>query len=168
MRLVRAFCTTGPCATSLNFASGGALLRRMKQPKPISRRKIGKLYISGLTSTATLPGALEARMTARFVWDTVDPDGDCPDLGADSTELLATSSMFCKASGGFAKCSGDLLAPVGIFDPRCTDVRLTLFNINVEVFEFGNVGVDTSRVAVSGISFLGSSPDCSSGGSGCP
>jgi len=167
VRMVRAFCTTGPCAPSLNFTSGAALLRRIKQPKPLSKRKIGRLHLNGVTAPL-LPGALEARMTARFVWDTVDPDGDCPDLGSDSTQVLATSSMFCKPSGLAANCGGDLLAPVGLFDPRCTDVRLTLLDLNVEVYEFGNVGVETSRVAVPGLTIVGRSPDCSSGGSGCP
>lgn len=166
-RMVRAFCTTGPCAPTLNFDSGAALLRRIKQPKPLSKRKIGRIRVNGVTAPV-LPGALEARMNARFVWDTVDPDGDCPDLGGDSTEVLATSSMFCKPSGLGVTCGGDLLAPVGLFDPRCTDVRLTLLNINVEVYEFGQVGVPTSLVAVPGMGILGRSPDCSSGGSGCP
>jgi len=167
VRLVRAFCSTGPCAPAINFASGAALLRRIKQPKPLSKRKIGRLHMNGVTAPIS-PGALEARMTARFVWDTVDPDGDCPDLGSDTNEVLATSSMFCTPSGLGANCGGDLLAPVGLFDPRCTDVRLSMFDINVEVYEFGNVGVDTSKVAVPGINILGASPDCTSGGSGCP
>lgn len=167
VRMVRAFCTTGPCAPSLDFSGGSVLLRRIKQPKPLSKRKIGRLQVNGVTAPV-LPGALEARMTARFVWDTVDPDGDCPDLGTDSVQVLATSSMFCNPGGLVAKCSGDLLTPVGLFDPRCTDVRLTLLNINTEIYEFGQVGVDSSLIAVPGMGIVGSSPDCSSGGSGCP
>lgn len=167
VRMVRAFCTTGPCAPGINFASGAALLRRIKQPKPLSKRKIGRLHLHGVDA-AVLPGSLEARMTARFVWDTTDPDGDCPDVGTDTNEVLATSSMYCKPNGLVATCGGDLLTPVGLFDPRCTDVRLTLLDLNVEVYEFGQVGVETSLIAVPGLGIVGRSPDCSSGGSGCP
>ncbi len=167
VRMVRAFCTTGPCNPNIDFQSGGANIKKMKQPKPLAKRKIGQIRMLGVQSTP-LPSSLEARVTARFVYDTVDPDGDCPVLGSDSLQTLATSSMFCKPSGGRATCGGDLLVPIGLFDPRCTDVRVTLLDIDVEVFEFGMVGIDTSKVATQGISIIGREPDCSSGGAGCP
>lgn len=167
MRMVRAFCTTGPCAPSINFESGGAHINRLKQPKPLAKRKIGRVRLLGVQSSP-LPNALDAVLTARFVYDTVDPDSDCPDAGTDTVQTLATSSMFCKQQIDRATCGGDLLVPLGLFDPRCTDVRVTFLDLKVEVYEFGQVGVEASRVATDGISIVGRSPDCSSGGSGCP
>jgi hypothetical protein len=60
------------------------------------------------------------------------------------------------------------LVPLGLFDPRCTDVRVTVLDLKVEAYEFGMVGTEASRVATQGISIVGRAPDCSSGGSGCP
>lgn len=153
VRMVRAFCTTGPCAPAINFESGSALLNRMKQPKPLSRRKVGRIRMVRVQSTP-LPSALSTEVTARFVWDTVDPDGDCPVLGSDSVQTLATASLFCKPQGTHATCGGDLLVPVGLIDPRCTDVRLTLHDIKFDVYQFGQVGVEEARVATDGISVL--------------
>jgi len=172
VRMVRAFCTTGPCDAGFTFQSGSAHINRMKQPKPISKRKLGKIRILGLeatTASVALPSSLEAVVTARFLYDTVDPDGDCPNLGSDSVERLATSSMFCRANvDGRATCGGDLLLPLGTFDTRCTDVRVTMHDLDIEVFEFGMVGTDSAKIATQGISLIASEPDCSSGGSGCP
>jgi hypothetical protein len=167
VRMVRAFCTTGPCNPAISFSSGGANITRLKQPKPLSKRKIGKIRLRGVQSTP-LPNALDAILTARFVYDTVDPDGDCPDLGSDSVQTLATSSMFCRQQIDVATCGGDLLVPLGLFDPRCTDVRVTLLDLDLDVYEFGMVGTDSARVATQGVSIVGREPDCSSGGSGCP
>jgi hypothetical protein len=164
-RMVRAMCTTGPCDPFLNFSSGAYQLNRLRQPKPLSKRKIGKVRLRGVTPP---PNALEAEMTARFLWDTVDPDGDCPNLGDDVVQTLATSSMACNSNGFSATCAGELLTPIGLIDPRCTDVNLILQNINLEVYEFAGVGVDEKRLSVPGIALVGRLPDCSSGGSGCP
>ncbi len=167
VRLIRAFCTTGPCNPNITFESGSSNIVRMKQPKPLTKRKIGHIRLLGVQSTP-LPSALEGVLTARFVYDTVDPDGDCPDLGTDSVMTLATSSLFCKQQTDRATCGGDLLVPIGLFDTRCTDVRVTLLDLDLDVYEFGMVGTDTARVATQGISIVGREPDCSSGGSGCP
>lgn len=167
VRMVRAFCTTGPCAPGIDFESGGGHINRLKQPKPLAKRKIGQLRLLGVQS-GVLPSALEAVVTGRLIWDTVDPDADCPDAGGDSVETIATSSMFCKQQVTKATCGGDLLVPVGLIDPRCTDVRFTVQDLDFEVYEFGMVGVDTSKIATQGISIVGRAPDCSSGGSGCP
>ncbi len=167
VRFVRAFCSTGPCTPAIDFEFGGGHINRMIFPKPLSKRKIGKLRLRGVMSTP-LPSSLEAQVTARFVYDTVDPDGDCPDLGSDVVQVLATSSMFCKQQIDRATCGGDLLTPVGLFDTRCTDVRVTLHDLDFEIYEFGMVGVLTSKIATQGVSVVGKTPDCSSGGFGCP
>ncbi len=167
VRMIRAFCTTGPCDPGVHFESGSAHVNRFKQPKPLAKRKIGRIRLLGVQS-GVLPSSLEAIVTARLIWDTVDPDSDCPDAGADSVETIATSSMFCKQQVDRATCGGDLLVPVGLIDPRCTDVRVTMQDLDFEVFEFGMVGTDTAKVATQGISLVGRTPDCSSGGSGCP
>lgn len=167
VRMVRAFCSTGPCAPAIDFESGSAHVNRLKQPKPLAKRKIGRVRLLGVQSTP-LPNALDAVLTARFVYDTVDPDSDCPDLGSDSVQTLATSSMFCKPQIDRATCGGDLLTPIGLFDPRCTDVRVTFLDPKIEIYRFGMVGDPSALVATDGISIVGRSPDCSSGGSGCP
>jgi len=58
--------------------------------------------------------------------------------------------------------------PLGLFDARCTDVRVFMHDLDLDVYEFGSVGVDTARVATQGLSVFGVEPDCSSGGKGCP
>ncbi len=166
-RMIRAFCTTGPCNPGTNFDSGSALVNRMRQPKPLTKRKIGRIRLHGVRSTP-LPSALSAVLTSRLVWDTIDPDGDCPVLGADTSETLATGSLFCTQQGGHATCGGDLLVPLGLLDPRCTDVRLTLHDMKFEVYQFNMVGNDAARIAVDGVSIVPQDIDCSSGGSGCP
>ena len=167
VRFVRAFCGAGLCAPGYDFEFGGGHINRLIFPKALSKRKIGKLRLRGVMS-APLPSSLEAQVTARFIYDTIDPDGDCPDLGTDTVQVLATSSMFCNQQVDRATCGGDLLTPVGLIDPRCTDVRLTIHDIDFEIFEFGMVGVATSKLATQGVSVIGSAPDCSSGGFGCP
>lgn len=167
VRMVQAFCSTGPCSPGYSFDSGSGLLNRMKQPKPFSKRKVGRVRLLRVQSTP-LPSALSGQVTARFIWDSVDPDGDCPELGNDVVQTLATSSMFCNQQGGHASCAGDLLVPMGLFDPRCTDVRVTLEDIRFEVYEFNQVGVETSLIATDGVSILPNAIDCSSGGTGCP
>jgi hypothetical protein len=167
VRMVRAFCSTGPCVPAVDFESGSAHVNRLKQPKPLAKRKIGRVRLLGVQSTP-LPNALEAVLTARFVYDTVDPDSDCPDLGSDSVQTLATSSMFCKPQLDRAGCGGDLLTPIGLFDPRCTDVRVTLLDPKIAIYQFGMAGTSAALIATDGISIVGREPDCSSGGSGCP
>jgi len=167
VRMVRAYCTTGPCAPSINFESGSGLLNRMIQPKPFSKRKIGRMRLLGVQSTP-LPSSLTGVLSARFVWDTVDPDGDCPDLGDDVVQTLATASMFCLHQTDRASCGGDLLVPMGLIDPRCTDVRLNVLDLKFEVYEFNMANVETSRIARDGVAILDQGIDCSSGGAGCP
>jgi hypothetical protein len=53
-------------------------------------------------------------------------------------------------------------------DPDCTDVQLYISEVVVEVYEDGGVGVDAQKIAQNGALVVGKTPDCDSGGSGCP
>jgi hypothetical protein len=52
--------------------------------------------------------------------------------------------------------------------PACSDVTQVIQDLSVEVYEGGFVGVPEHLIAVFGMNILGKSPDCASGGAGCP
>ncbi len=171
LRMARAICTTGPCNPSFNFRSGSAKFGRLKQPKPMTDREIGKLRLEGVfTSGPPLPASLDGVVTARVNYDGTDPDGDCAATGSDSTVVIATSSLSCNQGGPTTtSCRGDIVLASGILDdPNCTDVQLFVTDVLVEVYEDGFAGVDTKRIAQNGALVTGKTPDCNSGGSGCP
>ena len=68
---------------------------------------------------------------------------------------------------GDANCSGNIFF-IDFTDPECSDVAQVIQNIDVEIFEGGFVGVPTRKIATAGMNILGRSPDCASGGAGCP
>src|SRR5260221_9698498 len=67
LRMVRAYCTTGPCDQFFTFQSGSALIRRAKQPRLVTNRKFGKVRINSLQRlrAAPLPGSLRCRGVGR-------------------------------------------------------------------------------------------------------
>lgn len=168
IRLVRAQCTTGPCAPQFDFKRGDVQLRRVKNPKPVGDRRFGKIGIVGLdVGLGTFPPTLDAQVSGRQVWGD-DPDGDCPDANSESTGLFGTSSMSCNLSAfNLGRCRGNLFF-TSLLDPRCSDVRRTIQDISIEIYEGGFVGDDTRLIATTGMAVLGKVPDCNSGGSGCP
>ncbi len=171
LRMARAMCTTGPCNPNFNFRSGSAQFKRLKQPKPMTDREIGRLRLDGVSSSGpALPASLDGVVTARVNYDTTDPDADCASVGADTTKVIATSSLSCKQKGATAvSCRGDMVLSTGVLDdPDCTDVQLFVTDVVVEVFEDGGVGDDTKKIAQNGALVTGKTPDCNSGGSGCP
>lgn len=170
MRFVRAMCTTGPCDPSFNFRAGSVQIKRAKQPKPLTNRKFGRMRLDGVTSVGPpLPASLDGVLTGRVVYDT-DPDTDCSVAGTESTQVIGTSSLTCTPGGvGAVKCRGDLVFSAGVLDdPSCTDVQVYVQDLVAEVYEDGAVGVDANRVAQGGALVLGRTPDCNSGGPGCP
>ncbi len=170
-RMARAMCTTGACNPFYNFKGGSALFKKIKQPKPLTRREIGRLRVDGVSSNGpALPTSLDGVVTARVNYGPVDPDADCAGIGTDVTQVVATSSMFCtQKSATSTSCRGEIVLVPGVLDDiNCTDTQLYMSEILVEVFEDGGVGNDAKKIAQNGILATGKSPDCDSGGSGCP
>ena len=170
-RMAIAMCTTGPCNPSYNFKGGTILFKKIRQPKPLTRREIGRIRVDGVSSTGPpLPTSLDGVVTARVNYGPMDPDGDCAGIGTDTTQVVATSSMFCtQKSATSTSCRGEVVVVPGILDDiNCTDTQLYLSEILVEVYEDGGVGNDAQKIAQNGILATGKSPDCNSGGQGCP
>jgi hypothetical protein len=169
IRLVRAQCTTGPCAPQFDFKRGDVQIRRVKNPKPVADRRFGKISIVGLdTGLNPFPPFLAAQATGRQVFGS-DPDGDCPLANTQSTGVFAeATSLACNVSAfNLGRCRGPL-SFLTLLDARCTDVRRTIEDIRVEVYEGGFVGDPNRLIATNGVAILGKVPDCNSGGSGCP
>ena len=162
---------TGPCNPAYDFRAGSAQFKRLKQPRPLTRREIGKLRLDGVSFTGPgLPSTLDGVVTARVNYDGVDPDSDCASVGGDSTFVVATSSLACSQGGSTTtSCRGDMVLSSGFLDdPNCTDVQVYISDIVVEVFEDGGAGVNTQKIARNGALLTGKTPDCDSGGAGCP
>lgn len=172
LRMARAMCATGPCNPLFNFRAGSAQFKRLKQPKPLTRRSVGRIRLDGVTRTSPggLPTLLDGVVTARVNFDPIDPDGDCAAVGSDTTQVIATSSMSCSQKGAAAvSCRGDIVLSAGTLDdPDCTDVQQYFSDVVVEVYEDGGTGDDTKKIARNGILMTGKTPDCESGGAGCP
>jgi hypothetical protein len=170
LRFARAICTTGPCNPFFNFRAGSIQIKRAKQPRPLTDRIFGRMRVDGLTSSGPpLPASLDGVVTARLIYDT-DPDSDCVAAGTDTVQAIGTSSLNCTPGGlGAVQCRGDIVFNAGVLDdPNCTDVQVYAQDMTFDVYEDGGVGVDASRIARGGAVILGQTPDCNSGGSGCP
>lgn len=168
IRLVRAQCTTGPCAPGFDFKRGDVQLRTVKNPKPVGDRRFGKVSITGLDAGLDpAPATLEAEVTGTRTFGT-DPDGDCALESTQTSGVFGTSTMTCNVSAfGLSRCRGDLFFQ-DLLPPGCSDVRQTIQDVKIEVYQGGFLGVPTKRIATDGMAILGKSPDCNSGGSGCP
>jgi hypothetical protein len=169
IRLVRAHCTTGPCDPFFTFNAGSVLFRRSKQPKLVINRKLGKMRINNLTRLGAppIPPSLDGRVIGTIFYGQ-DENAVCPLANTVVTGEFATATLNCIVTVvGNAGCSG----PVAFSDftpPECSDVSQTIQDITVEVYEPGSVGVPEKLIATQGINVLGKSPDCASGGAGCP
>ena len=175
LRLVRAQCTTGPCAPQFDFKRGDVQLRTVKNPKPVGDRRFGRLSIIGLDSGLNpLPNTLDVQISGRQTFAD-DPDNDCAVENTVVNGVFGTSSANCNVSAfGLGRCRGDLFflaVPPFVspfLAPQCSDVRRTIEDILVEVYEGGFAGDPTRLIATVGMAVLGKSPECDSGGSGCP
>lgn len=168
-RMAQAYCTTGPCDPWYTFQGGSALIKRAKQPKLVSNRKLGNIRITALQRLGgpPIPTFLEAQLSGTIHYGQ-DLNAACPLANTVVSGPFATSTMTCAVSvSGDATCKGNLFF-IDFTDPPCSDVSQNIQNLQIEVYEGGFVGVPTRRIAAAGINILGKTPDCASGGAGCP
>jgi hypothetical protein len=168
-RMVRAFCTTGPCDVFFTFQSGSTLIKRAKEPRLVTNRKFGKIRISSLQRVGgpPIPTALEARISGTIFYG-ADFNAVCPLANTVVSGPFATSTMNCvPGAAGDANCSGNLFF-INFVTPACSDVSQTIQDLSIEIYEGGFVGTPERLIATGGMNILGKSPDCASGGAGCP
>lgn len=168
-RMAQAYCTTGPCDPFFTFQGGAALIRRGKQPKLVSNRKLGNIRINSLQRLGgpPIPTHLDAQLSGTTFYGQ-DLNAACPLANTVVSGPVATSTMACTVgAAGDANCKGNLFF-INFTAPECSDVSQTIQNLVVEIYEGGFVGVPERKIATAGINILGKSPDCASGGAGCP
>lgn len=168
-RMARAYCTTGPCNPWFTFQGGATLIKRAKQPKLVSNRKLGNIRVNGLTRLGgpAIPAFLEAQLSGTIFYGQ-DLNAVCSLANTVVSGPFATSTMTCSVgAAGDANCKGNLFFS-DFTDPACSDVSQLIQDLQIEIYEGGFVGVPERRIAVAGVNILGKSPDCASGGAGCP
>ncbi|MEO8604002.1 MAG: hypothetical protein ABI629_15610 [bacterium] len=167
--MARAYCTTGPCDPFFTFQGGAALIKRVKQPKLVSNRKFGNIRVVSLQRLGSepIPSFLEARLSGTVFYGP-DHNAACALANTVVSGPFATSTMNCTVgAAGDANCKGNLFF-INFTTPACSDVDQTIQDLELEVYEGGFVGVPERQIATFGMSVLGKSPDCASGGAGCP
>ena len=170
--LVQAQCFTGTqpiaCDLDVTFKNGFYRLKKLKQPKLVQNTVVGKIRMQAVTPPQT---NLDAIVTGLRSYGS-DPDSDCPLANTQVFENpLFTSDMTCQvAAGGLSSnCKGTLQRPpFGNTPPQCSDVTFIVENLDAEVYEDGSIGNPAGLIARNGIAVIGRSPDCNSGGAGCP
>jgi len=168
-RMARAYCTTGPCNPWYTFQGGATLIKRVKQPKLVSNRKLGNIRVNALQRLGSppIPAYLEARLSGTIFYGQ-DLNAVCPLANTVVSGPFATSTMNCSVgAAGDANCKGNLFF-INFTDPECSDVSQLIQDLQIEIYEGGFVGVPERKIAVAGMNILGKSPDCASGGAGCP
>jgi hypothetical protein len=168
-RMAQAYCTTGPCDPWYTFQGGATLIKRVKQPKLVSNRKLGNIRINALQRLGgpPIPPFLEAQVSGTIFYGQ-DQNAVCPLANTVVSGPFATSTMICTVgASGDANCKGNLFF-TDFTDPQCSDVSENIQNLQIYVYEGGFVGVPERRIATAGINILGKTPDCASGGAGCP
>jgi hypothetical protein len=172
--LVRAQCPVfgipQPCNPATNFSRGSFRIKKLKQPKLLFNQGVGHIRIQGVTPPK--PSGLDATLSGLVSFG-ADPDSDCPLANTQTLiDPLFTATMTCVvASGGFASnCKGLLQypSPSAIPPATCTDVTFVVENVAAQIYEDGSVGNPAALIARNGITVLGRSPDCNSGGKNCP
>ena len=168
-RMAQAYCTTGPCDPWYTFQGGATLIKRAKQPKLVSNRKLGNIRVNALQRLGAppIPAFLEARLSGTIHYGQ-DLNAICVLANSVVSGPFATSTMTCAVgAAGDANCKGNLFF-IDFTNPECSDVSQNIQDLEIEVFEGGFVGVPERKIATAGINILGKSPDCASGGAGCP
>ena len=166
-RLVLAQCPgPAPCDSSGISFTRGDVSFQIRKPGPVYSSKVGRISLSGVVPPVT---NLSAVVSARISYGT-DPNGDCPVARTQAVlNPWATSSLSCAPSefDFLTSCSGEIhltsLVPV-----ECADVDIVIEDLSTDVYESGFVGISDRLVARDGHAVPGKSPDCVSGGLGCP
>jgi hypothetical protein len=169
VRMVRAHCTTGPCDPFFTFQGGSTLIRRARQPKLVTNRKLGKVRINSLQplGAVPIPTSLDAQISGTVFYGQ-DLNAACPFANTVVSGPFASSTMSCVVgAAGDANCSGNLFF-IDFTPPECSDVSQVIQDLAIEIYEGGFVGTPERRIATGGINVLGKTPDCASGGTGCP
>jgi hypothetical protein len=169
IRLARAHCTTGPCDPFFTFQGGAVLLKRGRQPKLVLNRKLGTARINALQQLGgvPIPAALDLQLSGTIFYGQ-DQNAVCTLANTPVSGTFATSTMNCTiGAAGAANCNGPL-AFIDFTAPECSDVQQTIQGLTVEIYEGGFVGTPERLLATGGMNILGKSPDCASGGAGCP
>lgn len=171
LRMVRAHCTTGPCNPFFTFQGGATLIKRAKQPRMVTNKKLGKVRVTTLQRIGVIgpaiPAFLDARLSGTIFYGS-DLDAVCPLANTVVSGEFASSTMACfVALNGTANCGGTLFFN-NLTAPQCSDVAQVIQDLDIKVYEGGFVGVPERLVATGGMNILGKSPDCASGGAGCP
>ncbi|HSQ01570.1 MAG TPA: hypothetical protein VL049_30470 [Candidatus Dormibacteraeota bacterium] len=168
-RMAQAYCTTGPCDPWFTFQGGATLIKRAKQPKLVSNRKLGNIRINALQRLGgpAIPTSLDAQMSGTTFYGQ-DQNAVCPLANTVVSGPFATSTMSCTVgAAGDANCKGNLFF-IDFTPAECSDVAQSIQDLQIEVYEHGFVGVPERKIATAGINILGKTPDCASGGAGCP
>jgi hypothetical protein len=166
-RLVLAQCPgPAPCDSSGISFTRGDVSFQIRKPGPVFSSQVGRISLSGVVPPVS---NLSAVVSARVSYGP-DPNGDCPVASTQSVvNPWATSSLSCVASERdfLTSCSGEIhltsLLPV-----ECSDVDIIIEDLSTEVYESGFAGISSRLIARDGHAVPGRSPDCVSGGIGCP
>ena len=159
-----------PCDPGTIFGRGTFRIKRLKQPKLLFNQGVGRIRM--LNVSPPQPFGLDAKVSGLVSFGN-DPDSDCPLANTQTlVDPLFTATMTCVTvtSGLASNCKGLLQYPnpSAIPPATCTDVTFIVENVQAEVYEDGSVGDPSALVARNGITVLGRSPDCNSGGTNCP
>jgi hypothetical protein len=171
IRMVRAQCTTGPCDPFFTFSGGATLIKRAREPKLVTNRKLGRARITTLQRVGVMgppiPLFLDFQLSGTIFYGN-DLNAVCGLANTTVSGPFATGNLQCiVGADGSANCGGTTFF-INFVAPECSDVNQVIQDLNIEIYEGGFVGDPTRLIAVGGMNILGKSPDCASGGAGCP
>lgn len=169
VRLVQAYCPTGPCDPSFTFSGGSVLFKSATQPDTVAEPKIGGVQVNRLQPTGLddVPETLDVKVSGTIYYGN-DLGAPCALANTSASGPFAEATLTCTVQAdGSGFCKGPLLL-IDTTTPECSDVSQFITDVQVEVFEGGFVGTTERKLAVAGIAIQGQSPDCASGGADCP
>jgi len=166
-RLVPEMCGSAPCNVSgISFTRGQIRLFKLKQSHLVYNTFIGRVALQQVVPPQK---GLQATISATLSYGP-DPNNTCPQANSQVVvSPWATSTLTCSppAFGFDMPCLGELHL-TALTPPACQGVAVIVDNLSAEVYETGFVGDPNHKIAGDGLAVGGLSPDCSSGGVGCP
>ena len=166
-RLVPEMCGSTPCNVSgISFTRGEIRLFKLKQSHLVSDTYVGRV---SLQQVVPVQKGLQAQVSATLSYGP-DPNNTCPQANSQVVvSPWATSSLTCSPPAfGFAMpCLGELHL-TALTPPQCAGVAVIVDDLSAEVYEAGFLGDPAHKIGGDGLAVGGLSPDCSSGGVGCP